>query len=89
MRRPNCNTHFDFSSYGSFYALAPSTTLASKPAGHWNTFQIEATGTTITEHGEGARTREPRYCSLDRPDVAAALEALTRAGAKARSCVGE
>src|SRR5882724_11060668 len=32
---------------GAVYALAPSTTLASKPAGQWNTFEIEAKATTI------------------------------------------
>lgn len=29
------------------YALAPSTSLASKPAGQWNTFEIEATSSNI------------------------------------------
>jgi hypothetical protein len=33
---------------GAVYALAPSTSLASKPAGQWNTFEIEATSTAIT-----------------------------------------
>jgi len=32
---------------GAVYALAPSSSIASKPAGQWNTFEIEATGTTI------------------------------------------
>jgi choline dehydrogenase-like flavoprotein len=32
---------------GAVYALAPSSSVASKPAGQWNTFEIEATGTTI------------------------------------------
>ncbi len=32
---------------GAVYALAPSSKLASKPAGQWNTFEIEATGTAI------------------------------------------
>jgi choline dehydrogenase-like flavoprotein len=32
---------------GAVYALAPSSTIASKPAGQWNTFEIEATGTLI------------------------------------------
>jgi choline dehydrogenase-like flavoprotein len=32
---------------GAVYSLAPSTSLASKPAGQWNTFEIEATDTTI------------------------------------------
>jgi choline dehydrogenase-like flavoprotein len=32
---------------GAVYALAPSSTVASKPAGQWNTFEIEATGTAI------------------------------------------
>ena len=32
---------------GAVYALQASTSLASKPAGQWNTFEIEATNTTI------------------------------------------
>ncbi len=32
---------------GAVYALAPSSQIASKPAGQWNTFEIEATNTTI------------------------------------------
>jgi choline dehydrogenase-like flavoprotein len=32
---------------GAVYALAPSSTIASKPAGQWNTFEIEATNTLI------------------------------------------
>jgi choline dehydrogenase-like flavoprotein len=32
---------------GAVYALAASSTVASKPAGQWNTFEIEATGTAI------------------------------------------
>jgi choline dehydrogenase-like flavoprotein len=32
---------------GAVYALAPSSTIASKPAGQWNTFEIEATTKTI------------------------------------------
>jgi Domain of Unknown Function (DUF1080) len=32
---------------GAIYALAPSSTIASKPAGQWNTFEIEATNTEI------------------------------------------
>jgi 3-keto-disaccharide hydrolase len=32
---------------GAVYALAPSSKIASKPAGQWNTFEIEATGTAI------------------------------------------
>jgi hypothetical protein len=32
---------------GAVYGLAPSSKIASKPAGQWNTFEIEATGTTI------------------------------------------
>jgi choline dehydrogenase-like flavoprotein len=32
---------------GAVYALAPSSTIASKPAGQWNTFEIEATSTFI------------------------------------------
>jgi hypothetical protein len=32
---------------GAVYALAPSSKIASKPAGQWNTFEIEANNTTI------------------------------------------
>ena len=32
---------------GAVYALAPSSTLASRPAGQWNTFEIEATNISI------------------------------------------
>jgi choline dehydrogenase-like flavoprotein len=32
---------------GAVYALAPSSNIASKPAGQWNTFEIEATNTLI------------------------------------------
>ena len=32
---------------GAVYALAPSSTVASKPAGQWNTYEIEATATAI------------------------------------------
>ena len=32
---------------GAVYALAPSSTLASRPAGQWNTFEIEATNASI------------------------------------------
>jgi choline dehydrogenase-like flavoprotein len=32
---------------GAVYALAPSSKIASKSAGQWNTFEIEATGTNI------------------------------------------
>ncbi|KAH0437585.1 family 16 glycoside hydrolase [Paraburkholderia fungorum] len=32
---------------GAVYALAPSSTIASKPANQWNTFEIEATNTSI------------------------------------------
>lgn len=32
---------------GAVYALAPSSAVASKPAGQWNTFEIQATGTAI------------------------------------------
>ena len=32
---------------GAVYALAPSSKIASKPAGQWNTFEIEATNTLI------------------------------------------
>jgi choline dehydrogenase-like flavoprotein len=39
---------------GAVYALAPSSKIASKPAGQWNTFEIEATATVIkvTLNGE-------------------------------------
>ena len=33
---------------GAVYTLAASATIASKPAGQWNTFEIQATSTTIT-----------------------------------------
>src|SRR6476646_8006847 len=32
---------------GAVYALAPSSKIASRPAGQWNTFEIEATNTAI------------------------------------------
>jgi Domain of Unknown Function (DUF1080)/GMC oxidoreductase len=32
---------------GAVYALAPSSTVASKPAGQWNTFEIEAKSASI------------------------------------------
>jgi choline dehydrogenase-like flavoprotein len=32
---------------GAIYALAPSSQVASKPAGNWNTFEIEANGPQI------------------------------------------
>src|SRR5213078_3283246 len=32
---------------GAVYALAPSSKIASKPAGQWNTFEILATNTAI------------------------------------------
>jgi hypothetical protein len=39
---------------GAVYALAPSSKIASKPAGQWNTFEIEATTAAIrvTLNGE-------------------------------------
>ena len=39
---------------GAVYALAPSSKIASKPAGQWNTFEIEATSGSIkvTLNGE-------------------------------------
>jgi choline dehydrogenase-like flavoprotein len=46
----NVDTGQNFSALhqtGAVYALAPSSTVASKPAGQWNTFEIEATGTAI------------------------------------------
>lgn len=33
---------------GAVYKLAPATTLASKPAGQWNSYEITAQGNTIT-----------------------------------------
>ena len=45
---PDTNSLHDTSHQtGAVYALAPSTTLASKPAGQWNIFEIEAKATTI------------------------------------------
>ncbi|MGC2741739.1 MAG: family 16 glycoside hydrolase [Candidatus Angelobacter sp.] len=46
----NPDTGQNFSSLhqtGAVYGLQPSTTIASKPAGQWNTFEIEATSTAI------------------------------------------
>ncbi|MGA7613501.1 MAG: family 16 glycoside hydrolase, partial [Xanthobacteraceae bacterium] len=46
----NVNTGQNFSPLhqtGAVYDLAPSSTIASKPAGLWNTFEIEATSTFI------------------------------------------
>jgi len=45
---PDTNKPFDpLHQTGAIYALAPSSTVASKPAGQWNTFEIEATATSI------------------------------------------
>jgi hypothetical protein len=45
---PDTNKLFDpLHQTGAIYALAPSSTVASKPAGQWNTFEIEATATSI------------------------------------------
>jgi 3-keto-disaccharide hydrolase len=45
---PDTNQNFDPAHRtGAVYALAPSSTIASKPAGQWNTFEIEATSNTI------------------------------------------
>ena len=45
---PGPNQLFDpLHQTGAVYALAPSSKIASKPAGQWNTFEIEATATTI------------------------------------------
>jgi hypothetical protein len=45
---PDTNQNFDpLHQTGAVYALAPSSSIASKPAGQWNTFEIEATSTTI------------------------------------------
>jgi hypothetical protein len=45
---PDTNQNFDaMHQTGAVYALAPSSHIASKPAGQWNTFEIEATNTTI------------------------------------------
>src|SRR5216683_6123124 len=46
----NVDTGLNFSPLhqtGAVYALQASTSLASKPAAQWNTFEIEATDTTI------------------------------------------
>ena len=46
----NVDTGLNFSPLhqtGAVYALAPSSTIASNPAGQWNTFEIEATGSAI------------------------------------------
>jgi hypothetical protein len=45
---PDTNKLFDpLHQTGAVYALAPSSKIASKPAGQWNTFEIEATNATI------------------------------------------
>jgi hypothetical protein len=45
---PDTNQNFDaMHQTGAVYGLAPSSHIASKPAGQWNTFEIEATNTTI------------------------------------------
>ena len=45
---PDSNQLFDaLHQTGAVYALAPSSTVASKPAGQWNTYEIEATATAI------------------------------------------
>ncbi len=45
---PDTNQNFDPAHQtGAVYALAPSSQLASKPAGQWNTFEIEATSALI------------------------------------------
>lgn len=46
----NVDTGLNFSPLhqtGAVYALSPSSSMASKPANQWNTFEIEATNTTI------------------------------------------
>jgi len=46
----NVTTNQNFSPLhqtGAVYGLAPSSQIASKPAGQWNTFEIEATGAAI------------------------------------------
>jgi choline dehydrogenase-like flavoprotein len=46
----NVDTGLNFSPLhqtGAVYALAPSSQIASKPAGQWNTFEIEATNALI------------------------------------------
>lgn len=53
----NVDTNTNFSPLhqtGAVYSLAPSSKIASKPAGQWNTFEIEATNTAIkvTLNGE-------------------------------------
>lgn len=45
---PDTNLNFDpLHQTGAIYTLSPSSSIASKPAGQWNTFEIEATATTI------------------------------------------
>jgi 3-keto-disaccharide hydrolase len=45
---PDTNQNFDpLHQTGAVYALAPSSQIASKPAGQWNTFEIEATNAAI------------------------------------------
>src|SRR5437867_219315 len=45
---PDSNQLFDaLHQTGAVYALAPSSTVASKPAGQWNTYEIEAAATAI------------------------------------------
>jgi len=45
---PDTNQNFDPAHQtGAVYALAPSSSVASKPAGQWNTFEIEARSAVI------------------------------------------
>src|SRR6266436_2101467 len=45
---PDTNQNFDpLHQTGAVYAIAPSSQIASKPAGQWNTFEIEATNAAI------------------------------------------
>ena len=45
---PGSNQLFDpLHQTGAVYAIAPSSKIASSPAGQWNTFEIEATAATI------------------------------------------
>lgn len=45
---PDTNTNFDpLHQTGAIYGLAPSSAIASKPAGEWNTFEIDVSNNTI------------------------------------------
>jgi 3-keto-disaccharide hydrolase len=70
---------------GAIYALAPSSTGASKPAGQWNTFEIEATSTAIkvTLNGQLASARL-RVSNEDRSS--ARIQRLRRSPNSNRLC---